>query len=121
MGSGALDRIVNLSHQEYRESTDGIFMTKKLFRERRSLNSNRAPSIRGGPNGTGWMEIDEIVPSDPGRGDHRGARHEMDGGVRLAGGTTEEVATPGDFGRHSMSESDGSTLPPPYSSHFRES
>ena len=48
-----------------------------------------------------------------GAGHRRGPRYETDGGVRLAGGRMGETIAE-DFDQYSVSE--GSTLPPPYSS-----
>ena len=57
-------------------------------------------------------------PSGPWIERRRDSRHETDGGVRLAGGRAGE-AIADDIDQNSVS--DGSTLPPPYSSHFGES
>ncbi len=58
---------------------------------------------------------EEMASSDPDAEYRRIRRHETDGGVRLAGGRAQEAA----FDQYSMS--DGSTLPPPYSSDFGDS
>ena len=47
----------------------------------------------------------------------RGARHETDGGVRIAGGRVGEAVG---LDTDQFSTSKSSTLPPPYSSHFGE-
>ena len=73
--------------------------------------SGAVPAVRGSTHSIYGIE---------GHGD---IRRETDGGVRLAGGMVREVlARSDDFDREqdSISGSEGSTLPPPYSSQFGE-
>ena len=63
--------------------------------------------------------VEAAVPSSHGVEQSRAPRYETDGGVRVAGGRVGEAAAPVDSDRYTL-RSEGSTLPPPYSSHFGE-
>ncbi len=126
MDSGSLKRVADLSHRAHRGSFDEVVMSEKLLRELRSANSSRGPAAAwGGRNGAEQMSVhavmQEPVSSDPDADHRRGQRLETDGGVRLAGGGARprEAATQY-FNQHSV-PSDGSTLPPSYSSDFGNS
>ena len=62
--------------------------------------------------------VEASVPSGHGVEQRRLRRYETDGGVRMAGGRAGEVVAVEDD-RYTL-RSEGSTLPPPYSSHFGE-
>ena len=62
--------------------------------------------------------VEASVPSGRGVEQRRAPRYETDGGVRVAGGRAGEVVAVEDD-RYTL-RSEGSTLPPPYSSHFGE-
>lgn len=78
-------------------------------------------SGRGGGRANNQMDIaseNPVSTRDKSRR-IRGARYDTDGGVRLAGGRLEEAMVDELADQRSnASHSDGSTLPPPYSSHF---
>ena len=62
--------------------------------------------------------VEASVPSGNGVEQRRLRRYETDGRVRVAGGRAGEVVAVEDD-RYTL-RSEGSTLPPPYSSHFGE-
>lgn len=111
-----------LSNRAYPEAAEGFLLSDKRLLELRGLNGNGAPPTRDRPSGgIQQMEMDtavaeEGVSSERGVENNRGLRYETDGGVRLAGGRVGEVAT-----EECDSMSEGSTLPPPYSSDFGDS
>lgn len=75
------------------------------------IESGAIPAVRGSTHSSYAIE------------GHRDIRRETDGGVRLAGGMVRDaLGGLDDFDREqdSISWSEGSTLPPPYSSQFGE-
>lgn len=106
--------MVAFSRPFWRESVHGItqYMDEKCVLEQG--NRNVSPSLD--------PTFDSALTAGHGGTNHVGrARNysvEADGGVRLAGGRPG-VVTVDEFDQHStLSESEGSTLPPPYASHF---
>ena len=59
--------------------------------------------------------VEAAIPSSYGVEQSSVPRYEADGGVRMVGGRVGEVVA---VNSDQLSTSEGSTLPPPYSSHF---
>ncbi len=122
IGSGAPGGAGSPSHI-HQEDNPRLVAYEKLLRE---LGNNSTIGSRSTTDGRDDSErtVTEIATeglvsaSRLGYGERsRGPRYETDGGTRLAGGRPGEVVAD-DFDRHSTSE--GSALPPPYSSDFGE-
>lgn len=78
-----------------------------------SLDDNVNATVEGSLSGDHGTETSESPPQYD--------SYDTDGGVRLAGGRPGEVSVEGPGQRNAARISDGSTLPPPYSSHFGDS
>lgn len=97
-----------------RESGDGLLQTSSnLFWEERDRTSLTSPSSEASKHTDGGPE-DPFVSSS-GSVQWRSLRHEMEGGMELAG--ERPVADLADH-FHQRNASAASTLPPPYSSEF---
>ena len=107
VGSCALDCAAH-SPRCHRTNDERLEPSEKLLREVRSRATPIVPEPVDAAN-------EEYAASGYGIEHRRAPRHETDGGVRLAGGRVGEDLVD-DFDQRSTS--DGSTLPPPYSSHF---
>ncbi|PIL28572.1 hypothetical protein GSI_08613 [Ganoderma sinense ZZ0214-1] len=100
---------------------EDVVTEKRLLELTRQRDRYRVVTTSSGRDGNGSEQlrtraapiVEEPISAPPGRD----LRHEMDGGRRLAGGRPGEPVTD-DLDHDAMSE--GSTLPPPYSSHFGE-
>ncbi|KAM5546325.1 hypothetical protein V8D89_000451, partial [Ganoderma adspersum] len=125
VNSGTRDLEDQLPHSRQENVSGGVMTEKRLLESTQSRGRNRAITTSGGrgvdehplAETHAAATVEDTVSSGRGIGRHRDPRHEMDGGVRLAGGRLGEVAVD-DLDQDGMSES--STLPPPYSSHFGE-
>ena len=107
-----------------RENVSGHATSEKRLLELAQLRSrDGTATASGGRNVDEHSDIhvaetlEEPVASSRRVEHRRNPRHETDGGVRLAGGRLGEVDAD-ELDQDGMSESEGSTLPPPYSSHF---
>lgn len=109
--SSAPDRVAQISYPHW-TSIDRPIRSEKILRE---LRSRAATVVRERADTT----IEDSISSGQAIQNRRVRHHETDGGVRLAGGRVEEpLQDSDDFDQ--LSTSDGSTLPPPYSSDFGE-
>ncbi|PIL28533.1 hypothetical protein GSI_08571 [Ganoderma sinense ZZ0214-1] len=120
MYSGGRDRNSKASRRDQRQGTDGMLMSEKFRCQLRSQNINQAPTMREEQRGMECTETDamaeETVLCENYAEHRRERRRETDAGARLAGGRAGEIAILEDLDQYSVSE--GSTLPPAYSSHF---
>ena len=101
-----------------RESNSRVVMAEKVLRELRNRNFNRtiAPSSRARTDVLENPRAEDPVPPSVQVVERcESPRYEVDGGVRLAGGRVGEVP-PDDLDE--LDTVNGSTLPPPYSSHY---
>lgn len=108
VGSCELDCATHSPHP-HRTRNERLVPSEKLPRELGSRVASETMRELAG------VATEEYASSKDGIEHRQVPLHEADGGVRLAGGRVGEDLA-GDFDQRSAS--DGSTLPPPYSSHF---
>ena len=114
--SRGLDRCADLP-QSPRNTVNGTVRSEKVLQELRSKTLETS-GVDGadelGDTGTRFGAPTSIQ----GNQTHTSLRHENVGGLAFSGGRPGEEGAWDDFDQHSTS--DGSTLPPPYSSHIGE-